>query len=125
MSNTTNISITLQEFVHKVDDFGNGIGLYVKPTNTLVIQAKPGILMAHEAVRIHLDAVDGVSQRQFCTNDLADLAVTDARHGRQLRIIFGAKQVLNLVDEALANHSIDPAVDPGIETLPVNGQAQN
>jgi len=75
-------------------------------------------LLLDEAPRLLLDQRDRVVQADLAAQVLADLPVAEPAHGRQLPIVAGGHQALDLGDQAIGDHAIYPRVDAGVELGP-------
>jgi len=67
-----------------VSDFPISISENIKPANTFIAQAKPVVLVAHEAAGVTLDELDGFRQADLTSQVHADLLVAQPRHGGQV-----------------------------------------
>ena len=63
----------------------------IKPLNLRIARPEPRILMPHEAMRVMLDLLHGVGQRQLAAQHRAQLRIAQARHRRAVPIVFGRK----------------------------------
>jgi len=95
----------------------------IKPANVFVVQAKPVVLVAHEAAGVTLDELNGLVQADPASQVQADLLVAQSRHGGQVVAVPPLNQLPDLLHQPTLDHPIHPLVNAPVELLAFHGQA--
>jgi len=75
-----NQSVHLEKRGHKLSDLPVTLPNNIKPVNAFVAQAKPVVLVAHEAASVTLDELNGLLQADLASQIHANLLVPQPRH---------------------------------------------